>query len=160
MQELPLIRFVEIGKVIKPRGLKGEVKCQGEMLNIKTVKSIYLENKPFKILKKSEYDGFVYLYLDGIDTIETADRLRDKKILVERSALGLSDDEVLTSELVGFDVVTQNGKRLGKIKSIENYGAGEICDLGNYSFPYEDAFVIETDMTTQTMTIKDQEEYQ
>ena len=160
MQELPLIRLVEIGKVLKPRGLKGELKCSAPLIGRfleatgKKPLVIYIDEKPYNVTKLSGYNENVYIFLDNVTTVESAERFRNKKIFVNRRDLNLSDDEVLTSELVGFDVVDAGGKCLGCVKSIDNYGAGEICDCGEFSFPYEDKFVAETDMNAKKITVR------
>ena len=144
--------LVEIGHIIKPRGLRGELKCTAPM--VKGKMEIYIDNKPHKITGFSEYNNFVYLFLDGVATVEVADRYRNKKIFVDRSLLCLDDDEILTSELVGFDVRDEKGNMLGSIKSIDDHGAGDIIDCGSFTFPYEDEFVVETNVTKREIIIR------
>ena len=155
---------VIIGKVLKPRGLSGELKVQ--ILTNKPEVFYTLNNKTIdnigKVIKGSVQNGFAYLMLEGISTIEAADRFRGKEIRIPLAELSIDDDEIFTADLVGFAVVDASGKPLGKVKSIEFYGASEVIecvgtpgsDRGYFSFPYEDAFVIETNMTTKQIVIK------
>lgn len=125
----PCADKVVVGVIIKPRGLKGECKCivNGEI---------------------------VYKFFDGVTTREQAERLRGKPIEIDRAELTLADDEVFTSDLVGFTVTDTSGKKLGVVKSIENYGASDIVDCGTFMFPYEDAFVTETNMTDKKIVVR------
>jgi len=110
--------YIAIGKILRPVGLKGEVKVQ-----------MYTQ------------------------TIDDAERLRGKEIFVLRDDLKLGEDELLNTDLIGFVVVDKAGKYLGTIKNVENFGASDICDCGDFSFPYEDAFVIETSLPKRKITI-------
>ena len=144
---------VQVGIVIKPKGLHGELKCH---LNLPIGNAVFIGDKEYKVICTTGnlvQNDFVYLFLDGVTTIEDAERLRGKPIEISRDQIKIADDEVLTSDLVGFEIVDENGKHLGKLKSIENYGAGDICDCGSFSFPYEDEFVIETNMRNKKIVI-------
>jgi len=145
--------LVVIGKVLKPRGLKGELKCHLSIAS--QFDSCLIENILYKILKSTSYDGFTYLFLDKITTIEQAERLRNKSIEVEWDQIVLAEDEVLASDLIGFEVVSTNGKRLGTVMSIDNFGAGNIIVSENFSFPYEDEFIVETNMKIKQIVVHD-----
>ena len=136
---------------MKPCGLRGEIKCQ---YFSPVPKAVIIAGKSFKVLKSRDYKDFTFLYLEGIDTIETADRLRNKPIQVDRASLEIEENEILTSDLIGFSVFDKKGKHLGTIKSVQNYGASDMCDCGKFSFPYEDEFVIETDMKNKKIVIR------
>ena len=155
--------FITIGKILKPRGLSGEVKVQ--ILTNKPEVFLTLTNKTIdlgKVIKSSVQNGFAYITFDGIKTIESAERLRGKDIRIPLADLPIDDDEVYAADLIGFAVVDTDGEKLGKVKSIESYGAGEVIECvgtpggnrGYFSFPYEDAFVIETNMTKKQIVIK------
>ena len=136
--------------VLRPRGLKGEIKCNW-FAPVPPV--ITIDGRQFKVLKSGDYDNYTYLYLDGVTTVEMADRLRGKSIFIERADFALQHDELLTSDLVGYTVLDKHGRRLGTVTDVSNFGAGHICDCGTFSFPYEDEFVRETDMTERTITL-------
>ena len=142
---------VQISTIHKPRGLKGEVKCQ-YFENMPP--HVFIDGKIFTVKKVTHSSGNTYLMLEGITTIEDAERLRGKSIEADRAQINLADDEILNTDLVGFNVTDETGNHLGTIKSIENYGAGEICNCGAFSFPYEDEFVIETNMKDRRIICK------
>ncbi len=152
--------LVAIGTVLKPRGLQGEIKVgmtynHTEIFNELT--TVSLNGKTYNVDRGSVQNGFAYLRLSGIDSIEKADKLRNQTVMVEESALCLQDNEILSSELIGFDVVHM-GKKVGSVVSVENYGAGDFFEIAITGkefvlIPNEDDFIMETNVTTRTLVL-------
>ena len=92
---------------------------------------------------------------DGINSVEEAEKLRCLHVEINRTDLHLASDEVFSSDLLGFKVVGTNGRDFGRVTAIENYGAGEVIETPLVSFPNEDAFVVETNLTTRTITVRE-----
>ena len=135
---------VIIGKVLKPRGLAGEVKCQ-----ILTNKRDAFSYVP-KVEKLTFGGGFAYIKFKNVNSIADAERLRGREITIPREQMPLYADEILSDELLGFDVVGEDGRKLGVVKAVDNN-----IDCGNFAFPYEDAFVIETNMSEKKIVIRE-----
>ena len=142
---------VRISRVNRPRGLKGELKCD---LFDRIPKKIFIGDREYTVKKAAHTDSTTYLYLDGVDSIDVAERLRGREIFAERAEIALLADEVLTSDLVGFDVVDEKNIRLGCLLSLDDYGGGHICVCDFGSFPYEDHFVAETNMLDRKIVVK------
>ncbi len=152
--------LVAIGTVLKPRGLQGEIKIgmtynHTEIFN--KLNEVTLNGREYKVDRGSVQNGFAYLSLQGIDSIEKAEKLRNQTVMVEDSALCLDDNEILSSELVGFDVVHQ-GKKVGSVVSVENYGAGDFFEIAITGkefvlIPNEDDFILETNVKTRTLVL-------
>lgn len=66
-----------------------------------------------------------------IATPEEADRLRGLELFVPRDALPPPDDEdeFYLTDLVGLTAVDPQGLVLGKVLSVENYGAGDLIEV-------------------------------
>jgi 16S rRNA processing protein RimM len=139
---------VTIGKILKPRGLSGEVKVQ--VLTNKPESFNHVKN----IDKISFSGGFAFIKFSGVTTLQGAEKLRGQLIQISRNLVPLDDDEVFADDLIGFTVLDQHGKTLGTVKKIESVGASEVFDCGNFMFPNEDAFVIETNMTKRQIIIR------
>lgn len=146
--------MITIGKILKPRGLSGEVKVQiltnkpDAFLELKTALGL-------KVKKSSIQNGFAYMMFEGINTAETAERLRGREIQIPREVLKLDSDEVLADDLIGFTVVGIDGKRLGTVRGVETYGASDVFDCGHFMFPNEDSFVLETDITKRQIIVNE-----
>jgi len=147
-----------IGKILKPRGLRGELKVQ-ILTNLIDVfvglKSIYIDNQKYSLAKSSIQNEFAYINIVDVASIERAEDFRGKEIYVSKTQLKIADDEIIVDELVGFEIFNQKGKSLGNLKSIENYGGSDFLNLGNdLEIPYEDEFIIETNMTDKKIVVQ------
>ena len=143
---------IQITHILKPRGLRGELKCA--LCDVAIPKNVYIDAQPFSVQSCSNQNGFTYLTLSGICDATAAERLRGKAIEIDREHLTLAADEILTADLIGFTIVDEHGKPRGHVRRVENYGAGDIIECGNLSFPYEDAFIIETDTKKRTLVVR------
>ncbi len=66
----------------------------------------------------------------GIKTKEAADALKGVKLFAHRSDFAqLGDDEFYYADLIGMKVYDLDEKKLGYIKSIQNYGAGDFIEV-------------------------------
>ena len=152
--------LVAIGTVLKPRGLQGELKI-GITYNRPAVfndlKTVSLGKQTYEVIRGSVQNGFAYLRLREVETVEKAEKLRNQIVMVEDSALHLQADEILSSQIIGFEVVHQ-GKKIGTVASVENYGAGDFFEIavdgqGFVLIPNEDDFIAETNMITHTLVL-------
>lgn len=152
--------LVTIGTVLKPRGLKGELKVE-ILYNRPTIfnnlTSVVIGNRSYLVQKSSVQNGFAYLFLVGVATIEQAETFRRQAVKVASDTLQLAADEVLSTDLIGFSVI-QRGKKIGTVQAVENYGGGDFFEIaltgaGYVEVPNEDDFIAETNMTERTLTL-------
>src|ERR1700761_9097162 len=65
-----------------------------------------------------------------IPTKEAADALRGLRLYVPREALPApEDDEFYLTDLIGLAAVTPEGAVLGKVKAVQDFGAGDILEI-------------------------------
>lgn len=145
-------RYLEIGRIINKRGIKGELKIEhyaNSEEDFFDFDRVFLKKDGTderKIESCKPYKGFVYLKLSGIDTPEMADLVRGKYVYVDREDIELSDDEVLIADLMGLDVIDANSGRVyGKIKDVVNYGRYDTYVISDgkkeYMLPAVDEFI-------------------
>ena len=122
-----------IAKILKPQGIRGEVKAElyiKDINNFKSIKSVYIENTPYTIKNHSFRNGFLYLCFNEVTSRNDAENLRDKEISVEKDELlPLDDGKYYVDDLIGCKVVDENGENIGKIKDVNNYGASDILSI-------------------------------
>jgi 16S rRNA processing protein RimM len=130
---------LEIGRVLRPHGLRGEVRVQLHWERSQALfetKSVWLVlprgQQQFTVEAARKATKGVLLKLAGIDDRDAADTLRDATVLAERLALPpLEPDEYYLSDLVGATVLAPDG-RVGIVDGVEVH-------------PTVDSLVIRTD---------------
>ena len=152
-------KYLEIGRIINKRGIKGELKIEhyaNSEADFFEYERVFL-SKDGKDERRIEsckpYKGFVYLKLSGIKTPEEADLFRGKYLYVDRDDIQLDDDEVFIADLIGLDVIdANNGKVYGKIKDVVNYGRYDTYiitkDKKEYMLPAVDEFIDRIDLSS------------
>lgn len=139
---------VHIATIVKPQGLKGELKCKLENDNftlIENVSEVFLNDKdvPTRVLNKRVNGGFLYLALSTINSREKADLMRGFKIYADQKFITVPKDEYLISELINSRVISENGEQIGTLLDIQNFGAGDILIIEQYKREYMVPFVKE-----------------
>ena len=86
---------------------------------------LVLTPKTHRMMKKA-----VAVKADEIKTREAAEALKSTRLYVRRSALPEPDeDEFYFTDLVGLDVKTTDGKRMGKVIAVHEFGAGDMLEI-------------------------------
>jgi 16S rRNA processing protein RimM len=135
------VKFLEIGKIVKPHGLKGEMKAASYLSESRlpeAVTEVYLEGRsgerrPYRLGAIRFGRKALWLRLEGVEDITQAEGLIGSPILVPRDRWGpLPADEYFWQDLLGLTVVTEEGQTLGKISAIFPTGSNDvyICRAG------------------------------
>ena len=67
---------------------------------------------------------------EGIADRSAAEALRGQLVEIERSALpALEEGEYYHADLIGLPCVDRDGRRLGDIVAVENFGAGDLLEV-------------------------------
>ena len=120
--------LIEVAKIVKPQGIRGEVKAQIST-NVNAVfnglEEAYVEGKKFEISSISLRQGFLYVKFEGIDDRNMAETLRGKRIMLDKDLIknALEEDELLVDDLIGMVLYDKEGNLVGQIVDVENYGA-------------------------------------
>lgn len=114
-----------IGEVLKPQGIRGELKIKTftdapEM--VKAFKTLYIDGTPYKILSfRVGGDGFAYVGLRGIVDRNSAELYRGKKIEGDRDdAPLLEEGQYYIVDILGLSCETEDGEVLGVVTDISN----------------------------------------
>ena len=148
--------MIEIAKILKPQGIKGEVKAlplTNVLAVFNNIETCLVGNKTMKIEKISLRQGFLYIKFEGVNTRNDAELYRNKDISVEKELLEelKDEDDFLIDDLVGMVIYDDCGEVVGQIVDIVNYGACDIFVIEKegreYEVPYvEDVFYREGDL--------------
>lgn len=119
--------FFEFGEIVKTRGLRGCLKvfCFTEAIcNYATLKDVFLyasneSIKRFSVRKVQASGKFLFIELDDISDVEAAKKLIGEKVYLPKDMLPrLPEGEYYWHDIIGLNVLTEDGKSLGVIKSI------------------------------------------
>ena len=124
---------IQIAKILRPHGVKGAVKVSVNLPDIpfSIFKDVYLgkNQTPSKITKIMPLNGFYSIMLNTIKSCDEAEAMRNQPIYVERDDYSEFDDIVLTSDYIGVEVKTKEGKYIGIVVDVDNYGAADILSI-------------------------------
>ena len=154
-------RFVVIGKVGKPFGVKGEVRIRPYTNSLEIFQRsavLVLDTIPYTVLSLRGHKGSVIVSLEGINTPEAAKKLVGQLVKTDESNLPpKEEDEYYWHELIGLRVFTQEGRDLGVITSIIETGAHDVLQiegsLGEVLLPMIDEVVIQVDSNKGEMVV-------
>ena len=156
-------KLLEIGKIVNTRGLRGEVKIMpwcDDVCVFEELEFVLIDNTPYVIESVKYHKNFVILKLNGIDSIESAEKYRNKTIFVEKSMLGeLPEGTYYICDLIGCEVITDSGENLGKIDDVIKTGSNDVYSVRSKDgkqvlIPVIDEVVKEVNIDEQRIVIK------
>ena len=124
---------IEVGKIVSTRGLDGTIKVNSGFLkqDFKNLKTCFVEDVEYKIENYSGKKLCLFLKLENVNNVEEAEKLKNKKIFVNRENLILKNDEYLVDDLLNMQVFTDENVLIGKLISVENFGSKDIYTTKN-----------------------------
>lgn len=155
---------VIIGEILKPQGIKGELKVfplTDNMDRYNLLKDVVLTDgkitKTFQVNKvRIDPKGMVYLNLEGIVTKEDAEKLRGFEIRIDRSEVPVLQDRWYYFELEGMKVY-ENEVLLGTLTRVLETGANDIYlvqgDKGEICVPALKSVVKKVDVPSKRMDV-------
>ena len=113
-----------IGEVLKPQGIKGELKVKpftDTPADIKAFGVVYIDGVGYKILSFRENAGAAYLGLRGVPDRNAAELLRGKKLYGKRDdAPALEEGQYYIVDIIGLAWESDTGEFLGTVTDISN----------------------------------------
>ena len=162
--------MVLVGVITGAHGIKGEVKLKSftsEPLSIGRYGPVQSSSgRQFEITKlKAAKDDFI-ASLKSVNDRNEAETLKGVELFIARERLPkLKTHETYAHDLMGFDVVLENGSKLGKLIGMPNYGAGDLLEVaveGNSEsvlIHFANAFVPQDDFTNGKIIVNLPEGY-
>jgi len=161
-----------VGVVIKPVGLKGEIKVKpltdnpdryapGSSLWFAPVGG---KPAPFVVEDVSEYKGILRVLFAGIESVEEAERYRGQEIFVpEAEVPPLPEGEYYHFQIIGLDVYASGGRLLGKVTDIFEAGEKDVYVIKGrgkeYLVPATGEHIREIDVERGRITLYPMEGY-
>ena len=123
-----------IGVITSTHGLKGEVKVfptTDDVNRFKTLKGCFIrtpkEDIPVEKNTCKFFKNMVILSFKDFKDINEVEKYKNCDIYVTREdAVPLLEDEYYISDVIGMDVVEENGDMLGKLSDVMQTGANDV----------------------------------
>jgi len=159
------MEVIEIARILKPHGIRGEIKAQHFCDNSKDFlgfEKVYFKEKNVfsekKVLESRADNTHVYLLLEGINTRNEADSLRGRLLYVEKSAISdLPENRFLIRDLIGSKVLNEKEKELGVLSEILQHGAVDVYCVksidNGFMFPALKRVIIKVDIEEKTIHV-------
>jgi 16S rRNA processing protein RimM len=166
------MRRIEIGRIVKVKGLKGEVKVALETdfpERLKKRKTLWIGNAPDTAVEiKVKFvsvtpDSATYGFI-GIDTPEQAKTLAGKSLFVAESDLPkLKGDVAYIYELIGLPVVSGE-TQIGKLTDVIKVPSNDVYEISlddgkKILMPAISEFIEEVNLTKGCVKVKRYEEF-
>ena len=158
--------LVEIGRVAKPWGIKGEVKIRltTDIPNrFEGLDGVYLcheysEPTYHRIEWIKRLKDAVAVKFEGVETREGAEHLRGREVVVpETERAPLDEGEFYIYDLIGLEVVDPKGKPLGRLGSVYQGAAQDIFEVhtpeGPVMVPAVAEYVYEVDLNRKRVVL-------
>ncbi len=123
-----------VGAIAGAFGVHGEVRLKSFCARPEDIKKyvpLYDEaGQRFTIKKTREIKSGLAARIEEIANREAAENLRGTRLYAKRAQFPeLEEDEYYQSDLIGLEVFDGEGAKLGKVKSIQNFGAGDLIEI-------------------------------
>lgn len=155
--------YIKVGKIVNTHGVKGCMKClplTDDLERFEELNYVFTEkdNVKRKINNVWFRKGMVYIMLENIDNMSTAESFRDTFISIFDDQLReLPTDSYYLFDLKGMEVYTTEGEYLGKIDIIYQTGANDVYEIVNknksFLIPAVKDVVKEVDIDNKKMVI-------
>lgn len=131
---------VLVAEIGAPHGLRGEVRLRSftaDPLAVKDYAPLEDENgRKFEIESLRAGKGVLIVRLAGVSARADAERLTGLKLYIPRARLPeTGQDEFYHADLIGLVVMTAEGKTLGTLVAVHNFGAGDVIEVKPASGP-------------------------
>ncbi|MDA8431002.1 MAG: ribosome maturation factor RimM [Geobacteraceae bacterium] len=137
--------LIPVGKIIGTHGIKGQLKVysySGNFESMSAARSVVLKSadgtlREFTLTSFNANSGKFIIGLQDFDDIDQAKPLVGNELCLKRSLLPeLTDDEYYWSDLIGLQVLTDDGTLLGTIADIFETGSSDIYVVRGTSREY------------------------
>ncbi len=160
---MSLKQYLEIGKITSVHGLRGEIKVQPWCDDPELLASFevlyYKSGTEVNIEYARVQKNMVIMKLEGCDTIEEAQKLRNRVLYMDRADVELPAGCYFVQDLIGMTVShAQTGKVYGVITDVSETGANDVYTIKSengkeYLIPAIPDVIVKNDIENRSMTI-------
>jgi 16S rRNA processing protein RimM len=161
------VEDVVIARVVKARGIRGEVACVVEtdfperFLSLEQVTAWMPDDRRLKLSVENQWfhKDRVILKFEGYDTMTAAQNLAGARLVIAEADLEpLAEGQFFEHQVIGSVAVTLDGRKLGRVTKVMRTGGTDVLvvesdDLREQLIPFADDICIEVDVGAKRITI-------
>lgn len=163
-----LSKYLMIGEITKPQGVRGEVKvrpCTCDPARFEGLETVYVEKDggyaPLDIRVNRLGSDAVFMSVAGVTDRDAAEALRGTMLYIDRAhAVELDEDTNFIADLVGLRGRSDDGRDLGKLVDVMQPGGNDVYvfkgPLGEVLVPALKSVVIQVDLEAGEMLLNGQ----
>jgi 16S rRNA processing protein RimM len=124
--------LLEIGRVVKPHGLKGEViVAMVSNLDDRLAPGTEVEGsgRRFRVLTSKVHQGRLRVQFEGVSSREEAEAIRDVVLMGEPPGESEAGEDLWVHQLIGSTVFDTTGAEVGRVASVEANPASDLLVL-------------------------------
>lgn len=158
--------MLRVGVISSTHGVRGEVKVfptTDDPARFEDLKTVFLdtgrEKLELEITGVKFFKNMVILKFKGYDNINDIEKYRGKDLWITREqAVPLGEDENFVGDLIGLQVVTDEGETLGTMKDVMFTGANDVYvvereDKKEILLPAIKDCILDVDLENGVMTV-------
>jgi 16S rRNA processing protein RimM len=153
--------LIEMGRVAGSYGVRGWIKVVpggGVLDALPQLAEWWLGGEAYRVSEARVHSSTVVAKLDGIETREQALALKGLAVSVEREALPEAEDgHYYLADLVGLEVVNEQGEQLGTVKQWISNGAQDVMEVAGERtrlIPWVPAIVKVVDLAARRVVVE------
>ena len=154
------MEFLTIATILKPQGIRGEVKVKvflDDAEALKSIPRIFISGREYALMNVRAQGDIAYLTLKGVADRNAAELLRGKDVeALREDCPELPEGRYYIGDLVGCKVVTASGEDVGEVISVTP-ARTDIYTLstpkGEVSFAAADGVILEVDVEGKIITV-------
>ena len=150
-----------MGRVAGSYGVRGWIKVVpggGVRDALPGLTEWWLGGEAYRVSEARVHGATIVAKLDGIETREQALALKGAKVSVEREALPEAEEgHYYLTDLVGLEVVNEQGERLGTVKQWISNGAQDVMEVSGERtrlIPWVPAIVKTVDLAARRVVVQ------
>jgi 16S rRNA processing protein RimM len=158
---------VVIARIIKARGIRGEVACTLEtdfperFSSLDQVTVVMADGARLQLRLEDHWfhNQRVILKFQGYDSMTAAEGLAGGRLVVDEADAGpLSEGQYLEREVIGSEVITADGRKLGLVTGVMRTGGTDVLileaiDGREQLIPFADEICTQVDLAAKRITV-------
>ena len=146
--------YLNVGKIVNTFGIKGEVKIYPAHDYFDELDHLVINDKSYWIEKMRFQKPLYVVKLQDVNDISEAELLKGAEVFVEKDEVpDLPENTYYIEDILGFEVITDDGQTLGVLDDVFNTGANDIYQVGNILLPATKEVILKVDFEKKQILV-------